>query len=287
MPEAFVDLHTHSLASDGTDSPADLVRKAAALGLSALALTDHDTLAGLAQAAAEAEKAGPEFVPGVEIAVKYGAGELHLLGLFVNPNSPGLTSALAEIRAGREGRNRAILDKLKTLGLPLTMEEVRALAGGQTVGRPHIALAMLGRGYVRSWREAFDRYLGAGRAAFVPRELPTPAAGIELIRNEGAIAVLAHPFLSPAMSAPGLDELLSRLRSDGLQALEAWHSAHNSEKIRICRDLARKHGLLASGGSDYHGRNKKDAPLGGGEERVPYAVLEALKNFSAKSGQGG
>jgi predicted metal-dependent phosphoesterase TrpH len=284
MPEAFIDLHTHSLASDGTDSPADLVRKAAALGLSALALTDHDTLSGLAQAAAEAEKAGAEFVPGVEIAVQYGTGELHLLGLFVNPDSHALGSALAKIRAGRENRNLAILDKLKTLGLPVAMDEVRAQAGGQTVGRPHIALAMIRRGYVKSRSEAFERYLGAGRAAYVPRELPAPAAGIELIRKEGAIAVLAHPFLSPAMSAPGLDELLSRLRLSGLQALEAWHNAHNPEKTRICRDLARKHGLLVSGGSDYHGLNKKNVLLGGGGERVPYAVLEALKNFSANSG---
>jgi predicted metal-dependent phosphoesterase TrpH len=282
MPEAFIDLHTHSLASDGTDSPAALVRKAAALGLSAIALTDHDTLSGLEQAAAEAEKAGPELVPGVEIAVQYGAGELHLLGLFVNPNSPGLGAALAEIRAGREKRNLAILDKLKTLGLPLAMEEVR----GQAMGRPHIARAMIRRGYVLGWREAFERYLGMGRAAYVPRELPTPAAGIGLIRQEGAIAVLAHPFLSPSMSAPGLDALLARLRSDGLQALEAWHNAHDPEKTRICLDLARKHCLLVSGGSDYHGLNKKGVHLGGGKERVPYAVLEALKNFAAKSGQG-
>jgi predicted metal-dependent phosphoesterase TrpH len=274
-----IDLHTHSSASDGTDSPATLVRKAARLGLAALALTDHDTLAGLEEARAEAESLGLEFVPGVEIAVRHSPGELHLLGLFTPLSAPSLDKALSVIRNKRDLRNQAMLNRLKALGIALDVEEIRAK--GPAAGRLHIAAAMLGRGYVQNLPEAFDRYLGAGRAAYVPRELLSPADGVKLLLDAGTIVVLAHPFLYPGMTPLTLDALLTELRPCGLNALEVWHNTHGPDQIRTCQDLARKHNLLVSGGTDYHGLNKKGVALGKGRGGlcIPYSILAEMKKF--------
>jgi predicted metal-dependent phosphoesterase TrpH len=283
-PYPFIDLHTHSNASDGSDSPEDLVRQAADMGLLALALTDHDTMSGLDAAAAEAAKHSLRFIRGLEIAVAnpYG-GELHLLGLWI-PERPSerLRAALADFAAKRQERNQRMLDALHGLGMDISLEEAVGLSGGQTVGRPHIALAMKRKGYVPSRREAFDRYIGQEGKAFVARTLMDPEEGVDLLRAEGALVVLAHPCLSPAMTPERLDALARRLKPKGLEAIEAYHSAHTPEKVRLCVDVAAEHGLLLSGGSDYHGLNKEGIKLGsglGGNVRAPLMLLEKMEAY--------
>ena len=281
MSGRIIDLHTHSLASDGSDSPVELVRKAAKIGLAALALTDHDTLAGLDEAGAEAAKYGIVFVRGIEIAVHDEFGELHLLGLWMPKPSPRMRDAIAMLRENRRARNQAMLDALADLGMPLTLEEVRAQSGGGALGRPHIALALKNKGYVQCRREAFDRYIGWGGIAFVPRKLLTPAEGISLLRGEGATVALAHPCLYQKMTRQRLDGILAGFRPLGLRALEAYHSVHSPEEVRMCVELAAKHDLLLTGGSDYHGVNKEGIALGSGRGglRVPYILLEKMREY--------
>lgn len=282
MARPFVDLHTHSLASDGTDRPAELVRKAAAKGLAAVALTDHDTIGGLDEAEKAAEACGMRFIRGVEIAVKYGPGELHIVGLWMPQPSQRMLDALALLQKNRRERNARMLEVLNKRGMSITIDEVRAVSGGGAVGRPHIALALKNKGYVLSRREAFERHIGMEGGAYVPRELMSPEEGIGLLRDEGAVVVLAHPCLSGHMSRQRLDEVLGEFKQYGLHALEAYHSTHSQDKVRICVDLAAKHGLLLSGGTDYHGLNKEGIELGTGcrgNVRVPLFILEKLEQF--------
>jgi predicted metal-dependent phosphoesterase TrpH len=286
MSGRYIDLHTHSIVSDGSDTPAELVRKAARHGLAALALTDHDSLAGLEEAEEAARAAGIEFVRGVEIAVEGGAEELHLLGLWMPRRSARLREALACLRRQREGRNRAILDKLGACGVAVSMEEVRAVSRGETVGRPHIALALINKGYASGRKEAFERYLGRHGKAFVPRVLPAPKEGMALLRDAGATVALAHPFLSPLMTRERLDDLAADLRAWGLSALEAYHNAHDARHTRLCVEVAARHNLLICGGSDYHGANKNGVALGvgKGDLRIPYALLSALRERRKNEG---
>ena len=284
MASRSIDLHTHSKASDGTDSPAQLAAATAAAGLSAFALTDHDTLAGLDEAAREAARLGVEFVRGIEIAVADPCGELHLLGLFM-PEEPStrMQEALEGFRRNRRERNLAVLERLAVLGMPLTLDEVRELSqtGAVALSRPHIARALVRKGHVNSVSEAFERYLGFGRSAYVPRRLLSPEEGISLLAGEGAIVALAHPCLEETMTPARLDALLAEFKRYGLSALEAYHSAHDDSRTRLCVDLAARHGLLLTGGSDYHGANKPGIALGrgAGKLRVPYLLLEKMRAF--------
>lgn len=286
MPGRTIDLHTHSLASDGSDRPAALVRKAAAAGLAAVALTDHDSLDGLAAAAAEAELSGIEVIPGIEIAVRDDFGELHLVGLWMPEPSPRMRQALAEFKENRARRNQAMLEALARLGLPLRMEDVRREGGVSIFGRPHLALAMRRRGYVTTRREAFDRYLGWGEKAYVPRELLSAEEGIGLLKGEGATVILAHPCLYPFMTPPRLEATLSRFSAAGLDAVEAYHSSHDAAGTRLCVELAARHSLLLSGGSDYHGLHKEGIVLGRGRGnlRIPYSLLEKLRERRREAG---
>lgn len=290
MPARIIDLHTHSTASDGTDSPAALAALAVRAGLSAFALTDHDTLAGIEESAASAARLGITFVPGIEIAVADLCGELHLLGLWMPPPSSAMQQALARFKQNRLERNTAMLENLTGLGMPLDLEEVRRLscAGAQALGRPHIAVALLKKGYITTIKEAFDRFIGFGRAAYVPRKLFSPEEGITLLANEGATVVLAHPCLERNMTAERLDGLLAAFKTWGLAAVEAYHSAHNHKEIRFCVDLADKYGLFLSGGSDYHGANKFGVELGRGAGgfRVPYSLLDKMMAFRADASHG-
>lgn len=286
MSGRMIDLHTHSLVSDGSDSPAALVRKAAARGLAAVALTDHDTMAGLDEAADEAAHLGIEFIRGIELAVQDAFGELHILGLFMPRPSGFMRAAIAMLERNRLSRNEAMLDMLSAMGMPMTMDDVRNHSGKVAVGRVHIALAMQGRGYVSSLKEAFERYIGWAGPAFVPRTLLSPAEGIRLLRDEGATVALAHPCLSKKMTATRLDGILSEFRAYGLRALEAYHSSHGPEQIRLCVTLAKKHGLLLTGGSDYHGTNKDGILLGTGSGtlHISYKLLERLREYRKSEG---
>lgn len=281
MNRIFVDLHTHTSASDGTDSPSGLVRRAAGLGLAAVAVTDHDTLDGLAEAEAEGRSLGLEVIRGCEISTRFGRGEAHVLGLWL-PREPArldaLNAALALARERRVARNRRIVARLAGLGLPVTYEAVCGVAAGEVVGRPHFAALLCRLGVTATSREAFERYLGAGGAAYVPRELPEPAEAVALLAAAGATVSLAHPRL--IRCAPEeLDALVASLVPHGLDALEAYHSEHSAADERICVGLAARYGLLLTGGSDYHGQAKPGVNLGRGRGglRVTLAVLDSLK----------
>lgn len=274
----YIDLHTHSRISDGTDAPSDLVRKAAAVGLRAVALTDHDTVAGLAEAEAQGRDSGLEVIRGCEISADSPYGEVHILGLWLPGETGPLEGVLEELRRQRLRRNLLIVEKLVALGLRMDYEEVLALAGGETVGRLHIAAALRRRGYVSSTREAFDTLLGREGRAFVPRRTLGLTEAVRLLSGMGATACLAHPRLLRCPDA-WLEQTVAALIPHGLSAMEAFHSEYSEADQSFCAAMAARHGLEASGGSDYHGEAKPGVRLGRGRGnlRVPAAVLENLK----------
>lgn len=286
-----IDLHTHSTASDGTDSPAELVRKAAAAKLAVLALTDHDTLDGLAEAAREAEASDVVFVRGCEISTATPWGEAHFLGLWIPEDAERtatLEKALAEVREKRLARNLRIAEKLRELGMDVTYEAAAALAGGRVVGRPHFAELLCRMGVVESRREAFRRYLGRDGLAYEPRELMSPERAVTLLKSSGALVSMAHPRLLRA-PAEELEKLVSSLKESGLDALEAYHSEHDAGDVRLCVDLAAKYGLQLSGGSDYHGLAKPKISIGCGHGslRVGLSVYGSLMKYREKMGLTG
>lgn len=274
----FIDLHTHSQASDGTDSPAQLVRNAAAAGLAAVALTDHDTLSGLDEAATAASASGIEFIRGCELSTRTEHGEMHILGLWLPPEAEALERRLADVRHKRDQRNARILDRLADLGIRISMDELLHEARGESVGRPHIAALLVKKNVVPDMQAAFRDYLGSGGRAYLPKEVLDPEEAVRLMARLGATVCLAHPCLQP-LPRDWLEAFILRLRDCGLSAIEAYHSEHSDADTRACIDLACRLDLGLSGGSDYHGANKARLRLGSGYGglRVPLAVLEDLK----------
>lgn len=264
------DLHTHSTASDGADTPAQIVEKAAAMGLKAVGITDHDAVDGLAEALQRGKELGIEVVPGVEINTDYKGQEVHILGYYIDFQHPSLLATLEDMRRFRRQRIETMVGKLRALGLDIHIDEVKEVAGEAAMGRPHLARVMMEKGYVSSVTEAFERYIGLGRPAYVPRTHLTPFAAVEIVGKAGGIPVLAHPGLV------GRDEIIPRLISVGLMGLEVWHSDHTAEDASRYLALAEKLDLLVTGGSDYHGGEvKPDIPLGGWG--VSYSRVLALK----------
>ncbi|MFU2209996.1 PHP domain-containing protein [Solidesulfovibrio sp. C21] len=283
---ALIDLHTHSTASDGTLPPGELIALAAKKGLAAVALTDHDTLAGLAEARAAGRTCGVDVVSGVELSVADGDRSVHLVGLFL-PDAPGpLAEALAYLRNRRHDRNRRILDKLRECGIPIEYDTVTALARG-AVGRPHIAQVLVSMGAVTSFKEAFTRYLGAYGRAYVPKDKLPFSQAAALIHDEGGLAVLAHPYIL-GLNGPGLAETVGRYRDAGLDAIEAFYPEHSQAQTLEYLALARKLGLGVSGGSDFHGDAKPEIELGRGRGnlRVDISVLDLLRARQAKRNAG-
>jgi hypothetical protein len=275
----LIDLHLHTTASDGALAPAELVAAAAAAGLKAAAVTDHDTVDGVAEAREAARGLELEVVAGVEISLEAGfAGGMHLLGLWVRPESPALVRALAWLQEARARRNPLIAARLAELGFPVSMEEVSAVAGGGQVGRPHFARALVAAGAVSTVGEAFNRLLQAGGPAYVAKERLSPEEGIRVVRAAGGVPVLAHPGLLPVRGAE-LEALARRLRGLGLEGLEAHYTDHDTATQRHLASLAARLGLAVSGGSDFHGPNKPEILLGRGRGglRVPASLLAALK----------
>lgn len=274
--EKYIDLHTHSTASDGTDTPAAVVEKAKALDLAVVALTDHDTLSGLA----EAREAGADLdqivVPGCEISTRTDYGSLHIVGLWVPETNEKLASMLAHFRQERQRRNDKILAKLRELGLNISMEEVLAHTTS-AVGRPHIATVLKEKGYVQSKEEAFSKYLGAGCPAYFPKAAPGPEETVRILNDMGATVVLAHPLLQ-VLPDGCLENIVSNLAACGLSGLEVWHSAQNAEQSAWLLKLVKKYNLCASGGSDYHGANKPRIEMGTGcgNLHIPLNVYENL-----------
>lgn len=276
---SYCDLHCHSTASDGTMRPQEVVRLAKSNGLSALALTDHDTVAGVAAAADEAKKLGIDFLPGIEISAVYPQpGTLHILGYGVDPHSQVLHDLTRGLREARNNRNPQIIQKLNELGVAITMDEVKQQAGDGVVGRPHIAAVLHKKGYVSSIKQAFDKYLGQGGAAYFDKERLDPQKAFELIRQSGGLAVLAHPIQLRTQNDAQLDRVVKDLLDMGMAGIEVLHSDHDATWIEKCSKLADKYRLLKTGGSDFHGRNKEAIDLGTANgKRVPREYFDALK----------
>ena len=277
----YIDLHIHSSSSDGTDSPAQIVRQAKALGLAAIALTDHDTVDGVPEALAAGRELGLEVVPGCEIAAETPYGEMHILGLWPDLEDSAFLQLLARQRQMREQRNQEILDKLKTFAINIEMAELNAEGGGNSnsTGRPHIARALMSKGFVSSISEAFNKYLAAGRKAYVDRKLMQPKDVLAVLKKSGATTVIAHPMALPA-PLDWLDEQVAEFVSLGLlDAIEAYHPEHDAAKLAKAIALAKKYHLLLSGGSDYHGKIKPTIYLGKGTGslRVCVQLLELMK----------
>lgn len=273
----MIDLHTHSTISDGTEPPEVVIANAAAIGLTAIALTDHDTLEHLPAAQAAADTHGIRLIPGCEISCTSGGpGELHVLAYFIEPGGP-LDDYMHQLQAARNARMAATVERLNELGLDITIDEVTAIAGHGVVGRPHIALALMEHGYVNSVDEAFERYLGNGKPAFVKIERLDAAAAFDLIHASGGIAVIAHPY-SLRLGHASLDAFIGELTAAGLDGLECEYSRYSRADRDRLLELADRHGLVPTGGSDYHGAIKPDIALGTGtgDLAVPDAFLDAL-----------
>jgi predicted metal-dependent phosphoesterase TrpH len=252
--------------------------------VTALAITDHDIVTGIPEALAAGAELGIEIIPGVEISSRVGNSELHILGYFLHWQDPELNQRLATLRESRHSRNPQIIERLRALGLDVTYEEVRALAGTDAVGRPHIARLLMDKHYVTSAKDAFDRYLADGRPAYVARELPSPADAIAWIRAAGGVAVLAHPTWAK-VSGESLNALLITLKAEGLGGIEVHYSSHTKRQTREYHDLAKRLDLLITGGSDFHGITKPDIEVGTGKGglKVSEKLLDPLKNAAAQA----
>jgi predicted metal-dependent phosphoesterase TrpH len=264
------DLHLHSTASDGSLAPADLVARAAALGLSYIALTDHDTVAGLPEAAEAARKyPGLTLLPGVELSTDTETGETHVLGYYIDTADAAFLAALERFRDSREQRGERMVEKLNEMGVAVTRERVKELAGEAAVGRPHIALAMLEKGYIEKFEDAFDGYLEKGGPAYVEREKMTPAEAVRLITAAGGIPVLAHP-----VTTGDPEGTVEALKPAGLAGLEAYYHENTPEDTKALLALAKRYGLIVTGGSDFHGEDTAGGALGG--THVPVAAARRL-----------
>jgi len=283
----YVDLHTHSTASDGTLSPTDLMRAAKAADLAGIALTDHDTGNGLKEAAAEAARLGIRFVPGIEISADYPSpGQLHILGHFIDPDSPGLPKMSKILLDARNERNPKIIARLNQLGCNITMAQVEAIAREKVppgtpvvIGRPHIAEALVRANCVASLKQAFEVYLGTTGSAYFPKERLSPRQAIECIHDAGGLATIAHPVHLKADNPAHLATIVNHLAEAGMDGIEVWHSDHDERMSALVLDLAKRYNLLPTGGSDFHGSPKPDVVLGRGKQnvRVPVDVLDRLE----------
>ncbi len=273
-----VDLHLHSTASDGSDEPSQIVALASDAGLKAIALTDHDNLDGIAEASAAAESAGLRFLSGTELSVSWRGTAMHMLVYFLDPGPGALQDELATVRLEREDRNRRLVARLMKLGLELSYEEVVTEAGGSGVGRPHFAAALVRKGYVESLNAAFDVYLAEGQPGYVPRNRLDAAVAIGLARQSGAVPVIAHPHtlnVPPDGYAAAFQELVGL----GLGGIESYYGDYTADVrdnlVDLCGDL----GIVATGGSDYHGTYKKGLSVGTGpgDLVVPDHVVSDLE----------
>jgi predicted metal-dependent phosphoesterase TrpH len=275
-----VDLHTHSNRSDGSDEPADLIRKAAAKNLTAIALTDHDTLEGVNEARRAAEGLPIELVAGVEISCEWVSGAMHLVVLFLEPGSGPLQDRLSELQASRAERNYRIADRLRHLGIDISMDEVAEESRVGVVGRPHFAAVLVRKGVVADIPTAFNEYLGNRAPAYVPRLRLVPEEAIGLARAAGGVPILSHPHTLGHTSADEFSATYHRLTAAGLIGIDAYYGDYTPDEREELVAVARSFGLIPSGGSDYHGSYKEGLELGSGwgDLEVPDSVLERLRN---------
>ena len=273
--EKWIDLHTHSTASDGSDTPSELLKKMLDAGLAAGALTDHDTVSGQEEFLRAAQGTGFFAVPGVELSTRLRGKEIHIVGLFIDPASGDLTKFLQARREERVRRNTEMIRKLRENGYEITEEEVYAEANGESVGRPHMARVLLSKGYFSDMREVFFRCIGRNAPCYVPREAVPPDAAVRVILASGGLPVWAHPILS-ASSRSAMRRVLRELVPAGLAGLETRYPLYKECDRVAAKTVASEFGLLESGGSDYHGRNQPGIELGRALE-IPYEVLEKMR----------
>ncbi len=273
------DLHTHSAASDGSDTPAEVAAMACGAGLAAFSLTDHDTVAGLSEASRAAEAEGIEFIGGIEFSVKASMGNMHILGYMIDAGCQEFQATLDMVQAARAARTPRLLKKLRELGLPVEEEELFSISRGGQLGRPHFARIMVEKGYVKDVSQAFSRYLRRGAPAYVPKSILSPEDAIRAIQAAGGLAVLAHPFSLMCRSRKELRGVLLGLCESGLDGMECYYSEHTPAFTRQCLDMCREFNIVATGGSDYHGRAKPYIKIGRGKGdlQVPYQCVKDLK----------
>jgi predicted metal-dependent phosphoesterase TrpH len=265
-----VDLHVHTTASDGELSPAELVQKALEIGLAAVAITDHDTTEGVTEALEAARGTRLDVVAGVEISTDISRSEAHILGYFIAHRDRELCDKLSQFRTSRLERARRMIAKLTRMGLPLEWELVRQIACGESIGRPHIAQALLQKGYVSSIDEAFRLYIGRRGLAYVERHKLSPGEAVQVILAAGGLPVLAHPLY--------VSYLVPDLASKGLVGLEAYYTGYTADETASLLDLAARYGLMVTGGSDFHGDTVQPGHQLGGVS-VPYAVMQKLSAY--------
>jgi 3',5'-nucleoside bisphosphate phosphatase len=258
----MIDLHTHTSASDGQYSPAELVQKAAENGVSVLAVTDHDTVAGLAEAAQSAENAGITFVPGIELNIEWPTGEFHLLGLGLAHISPSLQEIIACLQKNREERNLAMIAKMKDDGIDASYEELQELFPGRPIGRPHFAAYLVEKKLVRNRQQAFDKYLANGRKWYIDRVGANLDESVQAVTDSGGVPVIAHP-LSLYLSWGRMDDVIEDIHSRGVEGLEAYHPGAREVDCDRLEKLARAHHFFITAGSDFHGEEiRADRKIG-------------------------
>jgi predicted metal-dependent phosphoesterase TrpH len=273
-----IDLHIHTTVSDGRFSPEEIVHKSARLGLTIIAICDHDTVDGIASAL-KAARAFPQLriIPGVEISTFAPGNEVHVLGYFIDFNDPNLRTALANSRNSRRERAKAMITKLNELNIHINWQQVQKIAGSGTVGRPHIAQAMLDKGYIKSFKEAFTKYIGLGGPAYVERHKITPVEAVALIKEANGLPVLAHPF---TIKQP--EEMIAQLQAAGLVGIEVYYNDYTEDERNTLARLASKYNLITTGGSDYHGLDDNTETMLG-NANVPQESAEQLIAMAQKS----
>ncbi len=277
-----IDLHIHTTASDGTASPAQVVRMAGELGLSAISVADHDTVSGCGEAMAEGRALGVEVVPGVEFSSRYGR-TIHILGYFLNTESPALTRVLDWIVAERDQRNGKMAALMAADGIPVDYAEMKARFG-PVIGRPNFGQLLVELGYAESVQDAFDRYIEKGQPYYLPRKMLSIERSVEVIREAGGVPVLAHPF-QYRLEEPALRQLIEHCMDHGLLGLECRYSLYDEQQSQYLLSLAREYGLAPTGGSDFHGSNKPHIRLGvgTGSLAVPAEWLDGLRALATST----
>lgn len=275
----YVDLHIHSTASDGSLSPAEIIKAAERVPLRAIAITDHDTLEGSAEALQYVDSTDIEILPGIEISANFDAGTMHLLGYLLRLDDVSLKQTLEVVQKSRADRNLHIIRKLQNLGVDINDNDVVEASGGGQIGRPHIARVLVQKGVVQNIDEAFATFLRKGGPAYVERYRLSPAEAIQTILGAGGVPVLAHPSSLNAKTEGDIDRVVASLKKVGLKGLEVYYPSHGPARTALYERLAKRHGLLVTGGSDFHGTDKPGVHIGigHGDLRIPYRLVEELK----------
>ena len=279
MNSKIVDLHTHTTESDGSFTPEELILEAKRVGLSAIAITDHDSIAGISKAAPIAAEQGIELIPGVELSTDYNGKEVHVVGLFIDTENEYFLGKIKEFKENRDNRNAIMVENLQQEGFAITMEELTAENPDCVITRANIARFMYEHGMIPTIQTAFEKYIGDNCKCYVNRFKITPMDGVRLIKEAGGTAILAHPLLYH-MSDATLQKMVDEMKATGLDGIESIYCTYTPAEERQMKQFAKENGLLISGGSDFHGTTKPKLELGTGYGKlyIPYEVLEGIKN---------